>query len=81
MLIVRNDRVINVCEMKFTQAPFEMTADDEADVRRRLTVLQSETKTDYALHPTWITSFPPALNMHSGIIQSTITMDAFFSAD
>ncbi len=81
MLIVRNDRVINVCEMKFTQAPFEMTADDEADVRRRLTVLQSETKTDYALHPTLITTFPPAQNMHSGIIQSTITMDAFFSAD
>ena len=79
MLIVRNDRVINVCEMKFTQTPFAMTAEDEADFRRKISVLQSETKTDYAIHPTLITTFPAAQNTYSGIIQSTITMDALFN--
>ena len=80
MLIVRNDRVINLCEMKFTQTPFSMTAEDDADIRRKLSVMQSETKTDYAIHPTLITTFGLHQNIHSNIIQSTVTMDAFFMA-
>ena len=79
MLLVRNDRIINVCEMKFTETPFEITANDEADIRRKISILQSETKTDYAIHPTLITTFSPKQNKHSSIIQNTITMDALFS--
>ncbi len=78
MLLIRNDRVINVCEMKFTQSPFEFTADDEADIRRKLSILQSATKTKYALHPTLITTFHMPQNKYSGIIHNTITMDDFF---
>ena len=79
MLLVRNDRIINVCEMKFTQTQFKMTADDEESIRRKLSVLQASDKSGYAFHPTLITTFGLAPNKHSGIFQNTITMDDLFS--
>ncbi len=78
MLLVRKDRVMNVCEMKYTQGEYAMTEQDDREIRRKLTVLQEETGTDYALLPTLITTFGLASGQYANIIQNTITMDALF---
>ena len=78
MLLVRNDGIINVCEMKFSQTQFTMTATDENNFRRKLAVLQAENNTRNAFHPTLITTFGLTANKHSGIIQNTINLDDLF---
>ena len=78
MLLVRKDRVMNVCEMKYTLGEYAMTEQDDREIRRKLTVLQEETGTDYAVLPTLITTFGLASGQYANIIQNTITMEALF---
>ena len=78
MLLVRKDRVMNVCEIKFTLGDYSMTEQDDWELRRKLMVLQEETRTDYSLLPTLITTFGLASGQYSNLIQNTITMEALF---
>lgn len=45
-LIGRTDKTINVCEMKFYNHPYAMTAKDEADIERKVSSFIEATNTD-----------------------------------
>lgn len=79
LLIVRNDRVINLCEMKYSGAEYIMSEKVEQAMRRKAHDLASVTGTKYAIYPTLITTYGLVENSHSGSLQAVVTMNDLFN--
>lgn len=80
LLIDRRDRVINLCEIKFTDDPFTVSARYAKDLRNRTAVFRNKTGTRKAIFITLISAEGLAPNSHSlGLITNTVTADALFS--
>ena len=78
LLIDRADEVINLCEIKYCADKYIITADYEERLRNRQSLLRKVTKTNKALYHTFITTYGVAHNLHSGIVQSEVTMEDLF---
>jgi len=78
LVIDRADKVINLCEMKFTDKPYLISKDDDEEFRNRIALFQEDTKTRKTLHFTMVTPFGVKRNMYSDAIQSEVTMDDLF---
>ncbi|WP_026506565.1 AAA family ATPase [Butyrivibrio sp. MC2013] len=78
LLIVRNDQVINLCEMKYSSSEYTISGDVDRDIRHKISDLMLSSKTKYAIYPTIITSYGLVDNSYSGNIQSVVTMDDLF---
>lgn len=78
LLIDRNDRVINLCEMKYSSTPYAITQDEEMKLRTRMEVFRTVTRTPKAIHLTMVTTHGLVQNPHVGIIQNEVTMDDLF---
>lgn len=78
LVIKRADRFINLCEMKFSTLPYEITADYAQKVRERMAEFKSATKTRYALISTFITTYGVKAGKHSSIAQTQLAMDDLF---
>ena len=78
LLIDRADEVINICEIKYASDLYTLTADYEEKLRNRASLFRLVTKTKKALHHTLITTYGVAKNLHSGIVQSEVTMEDLF---
>ncbi len=81
LLIDRQDLCINICEMKFSTTPFEITKSYAENLRQKLTVFKTVSKTRKTLFLTMITSFGVSnVNQYPGLVQKTLTMDELFKA-
>ena len=78
LVIDRADRVINLCEIKFSKGPFEINKSYDLALRGKIEAFRSETKTRKALHLTMITTYGIKPGKYSGIVQSEINMDELF---
>ena len=77
-LIDRNDNVINLCEMKFSEREYLMTEREAAHLRRRKGNFIEATNTHKAVHITLVTPYGVKQNAHSAIIQNQITLNELF---
>lgn len=64
MVIDRADRIILLCEAKFTRENFALTADDAAKLRLRKTIFKQATHTKKAVFTTLLTTFPALKNKY-----------------
>ncbi len=80
LLIDRNDRVISVCEMKFSVNPFVIDKTYAARLQHKLRSFQAETGTTKALFLTLITTFGLKENAYSHLAQDSLDMNALFGA-
>lgn len=78
MVIDRSDRVINLCEMKFSKEPYNITKDYEEKLRNRMAIFRADTKTKKSLAITMVTTYGVQQGIHSGIVQSEVVMDDLF---
>jgi hypothetical protein len=78
MLIDRDDNIINVCEMKFSQSEYTIDKDYELQLRNKLGAFRDATGTHDALHVTMITTYGVKQNSHSSIVQSQVMLDDLF---
>ena len=78
LIISRKDNVVNLCEMKFAQAPYVIDKEEEAKLRHRLEVLKSTLSPRQTIHLTLITTYGVAYGKHSGIVQKEVGMDDLF---
>ncbi len=78
LLIDRRDQTINLCEMKFSQGEFEITKQYDEHLRNRAESFRSATKTQKALHQTFVTTYGVKQNMYSGNVQSEVRLDDLF---
>ncbi len=81
LVIDRADRIINLCEMKFSEGPYTITMDYEYKLRNRMTIFREETKTYKSLVTTLVTTYGVLRGIHSGIVQSEVVMDDLFNMD
>ena len=79
LIIERADRVINLCEMKFCQAQYKITADYEMKLRNRMALFRESTHSTKSLVNTFVTTFGVANGIHSGIVNSEVTLDGLFT--
>jgi uncharacterized protein len=81
MLIDRADGVINLCEMKFYDAPFTITKEYAANLRTRRAVFREETGTRKTVFITMITCFGLNKNMYADeLVQSEVLLDDLFKS-
>jgi uncharacterized protein len=79
LLIDRADNCINLCEIKFYNAPFEITKAYAAALQNKATVFRQQTKTNKNVFITLITTFGTVNNAHKlSITDTEIIMEDFF---
>ena len=78
MLIDRDDRVINVCEMKYYADDVTIDKSYDAELRRKVQSFIDQNKTKKNIHLTLVTTYGLKQNLYSGKIQKVITMDELF---
>lgn len=78
LLILRDDNVVNLCEMKFASAPYHISKDEEMRLRHRIEALKSTLSPKQTVHLTMITTYGVAYGKHSGIVQKEVTMENLF---
>ncbi len=78
LVIDRRDQTINLCEMKFSLHPFEITPSYLQHLVARRELFRQATGTNKALHLTMVTTYGIAKNAQYGMIQSEVTMNDLF---
>jgi hypothetical protein len=78
MLIDRADRVVNLCEMKFSQDDFAILKDYDERLRRKIVRLQEETGGKRNVQVTLVTTFGLKKNMYSSRVQRVVTLEGLF---
>ena len=79
LLIDRNDGVINLCEMKYSKAPFRIDANFEANLLNKRTRFIDATHTKKAVHFTMVCSQGLERNSYADEIQSLVTGGDLFA--
>jgi hypothetical protein len=78
LVIDRADRVVNLCEMKFSNKEYEITKQYDEELRNKVAAFIEETKCRMSVHPTLVTTFGLVKNIYSGFFQNVITIDDLF---
>jgi AAA+ ATPase superfamily predicted ATPase len=79
LAIDRKDGIVNLCEMKYTNAIFVIDKDYNNELRRKRTIFKAATKTKKALHMTLVTVHGLAQNEYAQDIQYTVTANDLFA--
>ncbi len=80
LVIDRKDQVINLCEMKFSIAPFSISKKYAENLRNKIAVFKHETKTKKAIYPTFITTYGLDQNQYTYLAQNKLTMKDLFES-
>ncbi len=80
MIIDRNDKAVNLCEMKYTIDPFEMSDSEAKKINVRKSELASKLKRKKNIFVTIVTPQPAVQNAHyTGLNCNQINLPALFS--
>ena len=80
LLIERADRVVNVCEVKYSSHPFVIDKNYDRQLRSKAGTFADVSKTRSAVHLTMITSNGLSHTGYWGSVQSEVTLDDLFRA-
>lgn len=78
MIIDRADRIIHLCEIKYSDGLYNITADYESKLRTRRDVFRLRTKTNRTVVNTFITTFGIGEGKHNSIVHSEVNMNDLF---
>lgn len=79
LLIDRRDRVINLCEIQFSGAQFEIKKEYDIKLKNKVEVFRETTKTNKTIQMTMITTYGIKKNMYSNYVGKEITLDDLFT--
>lgn len=78
MIIDRQDRVVNLCEIKFCTDTFSIDRSYDAVLRRKHSCLETMNGKHKSIHITMLTTYGISQNEYSGRVQAQLTMDDLF---
>lgn len=78
MIIERADRIIHLCEMKFSNDLYTISKDYERYLRERSGLFKHLTGTKKSVVHTFVTTYGVANGKHKSIVHSEVTMDDLF---
>ena len=79
MLIIRNDNVINMCEIKYYSDDFMVDNQYYRKLVSRQELLATQVSRKYSIYNTLITTFGLKKNEHSGIFTRVLSMNDLFA--
>lgn len=79
LVIDRSDNVIDLCEMKYSDRPFELTKDYVEWLKERRDLFREQTGTNKTLHLTMVTTYGITNGKYASSIQGRVTMDDLFA--
>ena len=79
LLIERADRIINVCEMKYSDAEYVLKKDEDIRLRNRVAAYRDESNSKCAIQTVLVTPYGLKQNGYSGNVSSVIVMDDLFT--
>lgn len=80
MIIERADRIIHLCEMKFSEGTYNITNEYENKLRARRDLFKTKTKTRMSIVHTFVTTYGVGEGKHHSIVHSEVTMDDLFNS-
>ena len=80
MIIERADRIIHLCEIKFSIGAYRIKPEYERQLRERSSLFREMTKTNKTLVHTFITTYGVANVKSHSIVHSEVTMDDLFNS-
>jgi len=80
MLIDRADNAINICEAKFYNTEFILTAAEAKKIRERRALFQASTKTKKQIITTLVTTYGMMQSKHAASVDVVLTMDDLFNS-
>lgn len=78
MLIDRRDRVITLCEMKFSVTDYIIDKDYNEKIRNKIEAFRHVTNTRKAIQIAFVTTYGVRQNKYSGVVQGQVTLDDLF---
>jgi hypothetical protein len=79
LVIDRGDRVVNLCEMKYSSSEYIISKEYDQNLRNKRSAFLAETSTRKAAHTTMITTYGLHKNMYQAGIPFEITLDDLFT--
>ena len=80
MIIERADRIIHLCEMKFSEGSFNIPSEYESKLRNRRDIFREKTKTKKSIVHTFVTTYGVGEGKHHSIVHSEVTMNDLFES-
>ena len=78
LLIDRADRIINLCEMKYSDSEFIIKKKDAEDLRRKMADFYEKEKVRKALHLVMVTTYGVKKNEYYNMVQNEVTISDLF---
>ena len=78
LLLDRADNVINLCEMKYTSGPYAIDKAADSLLATKVETFRTLSKTQKAIHVTFVTSRGLVRNSYWNDVQSEVTLDDLF---
>lgn len=78
LVLERRDRIINLCEMKYSINEFVIDKGYDIVLRNKLETFRRMTGTRQSLQITMITTYGVKKNKYSNFVQSQVTLDDLF---
>ncbi|MGM9868463.1 MAG: ATP-binding protein [Sodaliphilus sp.] len=80
LIIDRADGIINLCEVKYSDATYTLNKEEYLKIMHRRNVFRTETGVTKTIIPTLITTFGQAEGMYGAQITTSITLDHLFAS-
>lgn len=78
LIIDRRDRVIDLCEIKFSLGEYTIDKEYDEKLRKRIEAFRKNAKTKKAVQIVFVTTYGVESNPYSSIIQKQVTLDDLF---
>jgi hypothetical protein len=79
LLIERADKVIHLCEIKYSETAYTVSKSEDALLRNRVAAFKSETGTSATIQPAFITTLGLKKNIYSSQVLYNIKLDDLFA--
>ena len=79
LLLARRDRVVTICEIKFSRGEFEIDKAYDMNLRNKVSAFVKSTRSKDSIQLVMITTYGVKQNMYSGLIQNQVTLEDLFS--
>lgn len=79
LLIMRDDNIVNLCEMKFSGSLYAIDHEEETKMLHRVDMLKETLSSKQKVHLTLITTYGLIPGKHSGKVQKVLTCDDLFT--
>ena len=78
LVIDRRDRVINICEIKYSINQFEIDKEYDMKLRRKIAAFSNSVKSNKSLQLTMITTYGVKRGKYSGTVNKEVVLDDLF---